>query len=362
MISSFKTLVLHKNTVKLKEITFDKSYANKIYTFAILKQTKAVENLTVKILNHLGSEQVPFIFIIDFDKKMPWICPLSEVDSNDVLYDINGRTNAWKKPERNEEITFDVKPVSKSKYKQAFGLVQDHISHGDTFLLNLTLPSRVETNLKLDEIFHHSKARYKLWYKGQFVVFSPECFIKTHGRKIRAFPMKGTIDATIPDAKNKLLSNEKELAEHYTIVDLIRNDLSMVAKNVKVEKFQIIDHIKTNRNELLQMSTEISGELPEDYLSQIGDIIINMLPAGSISGAPKAKTLEIIKEAEQYDRGYYTGVFGIFDGENIDSGVMIRFIEKSSRGFLYKSGGGITTNSDCEEEYQELIEKIYIPV
>jgi para-aminobenzoate synthetase component I len=323
-----------------------------------------VENLTIKILNHLGSEQVPFIFIIDFDKKMPWICPLSEVDSTEVLYDINGRTNEWKKPQEQEkkEIKFDVNPVPKNKYKQAFDLVQEHISHGDTFLLNLTMPSRVETNLKLEEIFHYSKARYKLWYKGHFVVFSPECFIKTHGRKIRAFPMKGTIDATIPDAKNKLLKNEKELAEHYTIVDLIRNDLSMVAKNVKVEKFQIIDHIKTNRNELLQMSTEISGELPEDYHSRVGDILFSMLPAGSISGAPKTKTLEIIKVAEQYDRGYYTGVFGIFDGENIDSGVMIRFLEKSSRGLLYKSGGGITTNSNCEEEYQELINKIYLPV
>lgn len=339
-----------------------KQNENKIFNFAKLFTTITVENLTVKILNHLGSEQVPFIFIIDFDKKMPWICPLSEVDSTEVLYDINGRTNAWRKPEMSKEIAFDVKPVPKAKYKRAFDLVQEHITHGDSFLLNLTMPSRVETNLKLEEIFHRSKAKYKLWFKGQFVVFSPECFIKTKGRKISAFPMKGTIDATLPDAKNKLLRNEKELAEHYTIVDLIRNDLSMVAKNVKVEKFQTIDHIKTHRNELLQMSSEISGELPEDYRDQVGDIIFNMLPAGSISGAPKTKTVEIIKQAEQYDRGYYTGVFGIFDGENIDSGVMIRYLEKSPRGLLYKSGGGITTNSNFEEEYQELIDKIYIPL
>jgi para-aminobenzoate synthetase component I len=321
-----------------------------------------VENLTVKILNHLGSEQVPFIFIIDFDKKMPWICPLTEVDATEVLYDINGRTNAWKTPNGQKEITFDVKPVAKAKYQRAFELVQEHISHGNSFLLNLTMPSRVETNLNLEEIFYNSRAKYRLWFRDQFVVFSPECFIRTDGRKISAFPMKGTIDANIPDAKNILLRNEKELAEHYTIVDLIRNDLSMVAKNVKVEKFQNIDHIKTNHNELLQMSTEISGELPEDYPSQIGNIIYNMLPAGSITGAPKTKTIEIIKEAEQYDRGYYTGVFGIFDGVNIDSGVMIRYIEKAPRGLLYKSGGGITTNSSLDEEYQELIDKIYIPL
>ncbi len=87
-----------------------------------------------------------------------------------------------------------------------------------------------------------------------------------------------------------------------------------------------------------------------------------MLPAGSISGAPKKKTLEVIAEAEQYTRGYYTGVFGIFDGENIDSGVMIRFLEQGPDGLIYKSGGGITAMSNIHEEYQELTDKIYVPL
>jgi len=173
--------------------------------------------------------------------------------------------------------------------------------------------------------------------------------------------MKGTMDATLPDAENQLLNNEKELAEHYTIVDLIRNDLSMVSKNVKVERFRYIEHIKTNRNELLQMSSEISGELPLNYYETLGDLIFKLLPAGSISGAPKKKTVEIIRQAEQYDRGFYTGIFGIFDGENLDSGVMIRFIEQTAEGLFYKSGGGITAKSNCSEEYQELIAKIYVP-
>ena len=174
--------------------------------------------------------------------------------------------------------------------------------------------------------------------------------------------MKRTIDASLPDAKNKLLKSEKETAEHYTIVDLIRNDLSLVAKNVKVDRFRYIDTIKTHKGELLQISSEISGQLPLDFKEKLGDLIFSMLPAGSISGAPKPKTIEIIKEAEQYDRGYYTGIFGIFDGENIDSGVMIRYFEKTMDGFVFKSGGGITAKSNCEEEYQELIDKIYIPV
>jgi para-aminobenzoate synthetase component 1 len=87
-----------------------------------------------------------------------------------------------------------------------------------------------------------------------------------------------------------------------------------------------------------------------------------LLPAGSISGAPKKRTLEIIREAEGEPRGYYTGVFGIFDGQNLDSAVMIRFIEQSEKGLLYRSGGGITNLSQPEAEYQEMLDKVYLQV
>jgi len=85
------------------------------------------------------------------------------------------------------------------------------------------------------------------------------------------------------------------------------------------------------------------------------------LPAGSVSGAPKHKTLEIIKKAENYERGYFTGVCGYFDGKNLDSCVMIRFIEQKN-GLVFKSGGGITANSIAQNEYQELINKVYVPI
>jgi para-aminobenzoate synthetase component I len=173
--------------------------------------------------------------------------------------------------------------------------------------------------------------------------------------------MKGTIDAAIENAEEVILSDKKEYAEHCTIVDLIRNDLSMVAKDVFVNKFRYIDKIKTHEKELLQVSSRICGKLGEDYYKRIGDIIFSLLPAGSISGAPKKKTIEIIKKVEGYDRGYYTGVFGCFDGTKLDSGVMIRFIEKINGELFYKSGGGITVYSDPKSEYQELIDKVYVP-
>ncbi|PLX04033.1 MAG: aminodeoxychorismate synthase component I [Marinilabiliales bacterium] len=316
----------------------------------------------IETLNLLGNSQTPFLFIFDFICQNPKIIPLSGINTKKLLYSINEHKNYQEPVSKNITLEFELQAVEKERYKRAFDLVQKHIHYGDSFLLNLTMPSKIKSNYSLKDIFFASKAKYKLWLNDQFVVFSPEIFIKTNDNKISSFPMKGTIDANVVDAKNKLLSNEKELAEHFTIVDLIRNDLSIVSKNVRVEEFRYIDTITTNRGNLLQMSSKITGDLPNNWQSNIGNILMSMLPAGSISGAPKKKTLEIIKEAEAYERGYYTGVFGIFDGKNIDSGVMIRFVEKTDSGLIYKSGGGITSKSNVEEEYDELVQKVYIPI
>lgn len=174
--------------------------------------------------------------------------------------------------------------------------------------------------------------------------------------------MKGTVDASLPNAEVMLMQDSKELSEHITIVDLIRNDLSTVSANVQVTKFRYSEKIKTNTKDLYQTSSEIAGDLPENYVSKLGTIIVSLLPAGSISGAPKNETIKIIKEAEKRTRGYYTGVMGIFDGQNLDSAVMIRFIEQVSHRFYYRSGGGITSQSEARKEYQEIVDKIYVPV
>lgn len=173
--------------------------------------------------------------------------------------------------------------------------------------------------------------------------------------------MKGTIDASVEDAERTILEDEKEKSEHNTIVDLIRNDLSINARNVRVIKYRYIDTVDTYDGKLLQVSSEIAGSIEPDWKDRAGTIITSMLPAGSISGAPKKETIRIIRESEIDDRGYYTGIFGIFDGKEIDSGVMIRFIEQNEAGYVYRSGGGITFLSEVEKEYHELIKKIYVP-
>lgn len=322
--------------------------------------TDAAQN-SKETMNRLGKERIPFFFLIDFELKKPLVWRLDAVNPEMLLYDFNGMKNYSSDLKNEKQLHFKIYNFSKEKYDIAFQKVQENIRYGNSFLLNLTFASRIETNFSLKEIFFRSKAKYKVWYENFFVCFSPETFIRIENRVIRSFPMKGTIDATLPQAKEKLLCNEKETAEHSTIVDLIRNDLTKVSKQVEVSRFRYIDHLKTNKNEILQMSSEIKGKLPENYFSELGDIIFGMLPAGSVSGAPKDKTLEVIRSAEENDRGYYTGVAGIFDGINLNSAVLIRFIEKKQDEMFYRSGGGITAKSNREDEYHELIQKIYVP-
>lgn len=315
-------------------------------------------NSAITKMNNYGRNRIPFLFIIDFELEKPVVLPLNDLNKQDIYFSID------ENPRKifASDFAFEKHPIEYIEYKNAFDHVLKNITNGYSYLTNLTFLTRIETNLSLDEIYNYSTAKYKLKFGKEFVVFSPECFVKIENRKISSYPMKGTIDASIPNAKEIILNDEKEIAEHNTIVDLIRNDLSIVARNVVVEDYRFIQEITTNKKNLLQVSSKIVGDLPDNWIEQIGNIIFSMLPAGSISGAPKRKTVEIIYQAEKQKRGYYTGVFGFFDGEKLDSAVMIRFIEKINERMFYRSGGGITFMSKAEQEYQELIDKVYVPI
>ncbi|RPI04231.1 MAG: aminodeoxychorismate synthase component I [Ignavibacteriae bacterium] len=319
-------------------------------------------NAARELMNLYGKEKTPFLFILDFDLQHPMILRTDELRSDKILYDIQQTTNSPHSSGDHKELEFKKHPVPYESYKTAFDQVIFHLCEGNTYLLNLTFPTRIETNYSLEEIYFSSTAKCKLLVKDSFVVFSPELFVQIEDRRISSFPMKGTIDASLPGAEGRIISDEKEMAEHATIVDLIRNDLSIVAKNVVVEKFRYIEQIQTNEKPLLQVSSKITGRLESNYHERIGDIIVPLLPAGSVTGAPKKKTVEIIHAVEPTERGYYTGVFGLFDGERLESGVMIRFIEQRDGIFHYKSGGGITALSNADSEYREMIEKVYVPV
>ncbi|MDG4951114.1 aminodeoxychorismate synthase component I [Weeksellaceae bacterium KMM 9724] len=315
----------------------------------------------VEQLNSYGKQKIPCGFFIDFLGENSEIFPLENLKENNIWLDFPQFKNSASKT-THKEIQLEADYPKLAEYKPAFDLVQYHLQRGDSYLINLTFATPISLNLDLEEIYQQIQAKYKIKFKKDWLCFSPETFVQIQQNRIATFPMKGTIDASIPNAAEQLLNNIKEKAEHHTIVDLLRNDLSKVAKKVKVDKFMYLDELQTQKGNILQMSSEISGELVANWQNHLGSIMKELLPAGSISGAPKNKTLEIISEAENYDRNYYTGIAGVFDGENLDSCVLIRFIENTKNGMLYKSGGGITAMSKLEDEYAELKQKIYVPI
>jgi para-aminobenzoate synthetase component 1 len=317
---------------------------------------------TKKYMNMLGTSGEDFLAVISFDMQHNHVMPLETICDNDCLYHFPNKANAHNSYPRKINTQLNFTPLPFDEYHKAYKKVLAHINRGDSYLCNLCFETAVNLNEKLHHIFHGSKAKYKLWMKDKFVCFSPESFINTHQNTIYTYPMKGTIDANKKDAKNTLLTDPKETAEHYTITDLLRNDLSMVADNVEVNRYRYVEKITTSRNQLLQTSTEIKGMLTEGWQNHIGDIVFKLLPAGSITGAPKQKTMDIINKTENHKRGYYTGITCLFDGTDIDSFVMIRMITEQNRKHYYKSGGGITSLSNSENEYKEMIQKIYVPI
>jgi len=242
---------------------------------------------TKDLLNQWGKEKKPFVFLIDFECRKPlaWLfddCP------DDFKYNFQGVSNHnYSKAVR--QFQFDKSPISIQEYAVKFNKVKEHISYGNSFLINLTCSTTINTDLSHQDIFEATSSKYRVWFKNHFVCFSPETFIRIKNGKIYSFPMKGTIDANIQDAKEIILNDPKEQAEHATIVDLLRNDLSMVSKNVRVLRYRYYEELKTQHGKIGQVSSEIAGELPDNFNACIGDIVFSLLPAGSVSGAPRKK-------------------------------------------------------------------------
>jgi para-aminobenzoate synthetase component 1 len=311
------------------------------------------------MFNHFTSlvtSGVPCFFYTDFKGERLHCYTLDELSSHDIEFSFNSPSHENNLPHKPKFI-----PVSLAHYRQKFDTVQEHIRSGNTYLLNLTQPTPIASTYTLNEIYTMAHAPYKFRVKDSFVCFSPEPFITIEGNTIHTYPMKGTIDASLPNAIETLLNDPKEIAEHTMIVDLLRNDLGIVANTIEVKGFRYISTINTGSKKLHQVSSHISGRLEGNWREKAGELLKTLLPAGSISGTPKRKTVEIIQEIEGYDRGYFSGVFGYFDGMNLYSAVSIRFIEKIEEQFIYKSGGGITADSDYLREYTEMIDKVYIP-
>ena len=203
----------------------------------------------VEQLNQWGHDKKPFVFLIDFEQKKPlaWLvddCPdwfqfkftkasslkksettLTEIVQASGIVD-SGFTNS--KVNLKSENLLTKHPITLADYQHKYNQVMDALHKGDSFLMNLTIPTPVQIKLDFQTYFDHAKSKYVIWLKERFIAFSPETFIQIENGKIATFPMKGTIDASLPNAKELLLNDPKEYAEHATIVDLLRNDLSRI--------------------------------------------------------------------------------------------------------------------------------------
>lgn len=334
-------------------------------------------------MNRLGAAKEPFVFVVDYLQRHTHIERATDVDPTEWLYNLNGFTNqataatmplaaemppysqpaSYKEHEafETEPLRWDIFPEPEVVYAAAFAQVKTEILAGNSYLANLTRRTPIRTNRTLQTLFYEAEAPYKIWLKDRFVCFSPECFVRIANGQIRTYPMKGTADAALIDAAQRLLADTKEEAEHATIVDLLRNDLSQVATEVTVSRYRYLEKILTPAGGLWQTSSEITGRLAPGWEIRLGDILYSLLPAGSITGAPKKKTCEIIASAESHPRGYYTGIAGYFDGRKLDTTVLIRFIEQAGPHLYFHSGGGITSQSQQHNEYREMIQKINLP-
>lgn len=323
-------------------------------------------------MNEAGQRGDPFLFGFDFELEEGFFVadPLSQ---DTILFRVGEVTNAERKSagERLGSLgdlmppQLDCRPMPVGVYKKRFAKVMRGLRYGNSFLTNLTMATPVVTPLSAADIFARSTSPYALCLPGRFVCFSPETFVRIQGQTICSCPMKGTIDASLLNAEEIILNDPKERCEHNTIVDLIRNDLGRVSEKVEVTRYRYIERVEgfngQGEQQVLQVSSEISGTLPPHYRGQLGNILLKLLPAGSVSGAPKEATLQLIREAERGSRGFYTGVFGYFDGQMLDSAVLIRYIELRNGKMYYRSGGGITTQSRCRSEYLEALQKVYLP-
>ena len=307
-----------------------------------------------QVLNVLGSKQTPFKFWVDFLGKEGVVAQLG--DDSQLKVDFENSPVVFQET----ILPLSPQPIPFTEYQLQIESVLEEMRAGNTYLLNLTSQTAISLNLTLPQLYSAISAPYKALMEN-CICFSPESFVIMKDRTISTYPMKGTSSISSDSTGSKLLDNPKENEEHLMVVDLLRNDLSQIAENIRVNRFRYLEKIETSTGSLWQTSSEIMGDLEDNWPSRIGSILSRLIPAGSISGTPKASTLEIIKRVEKTSRGFYCGVFGVFDGYSLQSAVAIRYISVKDKSCYYHSGGGITAKSDAYAEYEEMLSKIYIP-
>lgn len=258
---------------------------------------------------------------------------------------------------------FDWRPsVSLKEYRQSIEQAKQHIRIGDTYQVNYTL--RLRSNFNGDpwvlflELYKAQRSRYSAYINlGRYHIcsVSPELFFSLKQGELTCKPMKGTAkrgNTTVEDEESErwLISSPKNRAENVMIVDMIRNDMGRIAEtgSVRVEKLFSVEKYPT----ILQMTSTVTSRTT----APISEIFRNMFPCASITGAPKIKTMQIIKQLEPGPRGVYTGSIGYISPDaNCQFNVAIRtaVIDMQEKSAEYGVGSGILWDSEADDEYEE---------
>lgn len=252
--------------------------------------------------------------------------------------------------------------VTPEEYHGAFARIKEHISRGNTYQVNYTLRLRHAFSgdpwklfLSLQSAQRGAYAAYLNLGRHHICSASPELFFSLDGGRLVSKPMKGTAprgDTTADDRRRRewLARSPKNRAENVMIVDMIRNDMGRVADagTVRVDKLFSIERYPT----ILQMTSTVTSRAS----GSVADILRAMFPCASITGAPKVRTMEIIKELESSPRGIYTGCIGYIGPERraqFNVAIRTAVVDTEKRSVEFGVGGGIVWDSDEAEEYAE---------
>jgi len=268
--------------------------------------------------------------------------------------------------QNNEQISDFHTKISYSEYKENFEKIIKYIKSGDIYQVNYTHRMTAETEMQSRNLFLHFLEKNPVNFAAyleadDFSVssLSPERFIKIDGKEILSQPIKGTAkrgknSQEDNERKKDLIASEKEKAELFMIVDLIRNDLGKICEigSVNVTNKRLIQKLP----KVLHTYSKVKGKLNKDINSI--EALLSMFPGGSITGCPKKRAMEIIDEIEPLKRGIYTGCIGyILPNGNCEFNIAIRTIVQKNKNLYLGVGGGITIDSQLENEFEETMAK-----
>ena len=290
---------------------------------------------------------------------------------NKAIYELNNLKalilEGERKKEKGGHLTGDVSALfSKEEYCTMVEKAKHYIKEGDIF--QIVLSNRLSAPFEGSLLNTYRVLRtinpspYMFYFSGTDVEVagaSPETLVKLQDGVLHTFPLAGTrprgkTEREDIELEKELLADEKELAEHNMLVDLGRNDLGKISKfgSVKVEKLHSIERY----SHVMHIGSTVRGEIGDDF--DAFDAVSAVLPAGTLSGAPKIRACQLIGELENNKRGIYGGAIGYIDFTgNLDTCIAIRIAYKKNGKVFVRSGAGIVYDSVPEKEYQECINK-----